>query len=305
LIRKDSYLAASDFYMENRLIIKTGAAGDVVRTTSLLNVLEGNIYWVTANESKPLLPDDMDNLAILSVDEAFRLIKKIKFEEVISLEEDKDCAKLASEATAKKLTGIYSDNGRINYTDNSADWFDMSRISKFGLGKANQLKAENQFSYQYYIFKMLGKKFNGEPYKIFTDDAVKTISNLIGIEKRTGNQWPNKQWWGYNDLISKLEAEDHVVKVFKQRTDIRDYLRDISECSHIVSGDTLTMHIALAYKKTCTAIFNCTSPQEIYDYGLLKKVVSPLLRQCFYSSSLDREVIESVPVEDVYKLLPL
>jgi heptosyltransferase-2 len=291
--------------MGNILIIKTGAAGDVVRTTSLLNVLEGNIYWVTANESKPLLPDNMTNLAIVTVGEAFHLIKKIKFEQVISLEEDKDCAALASEAIAKNLTGIYSDNNRITYTDNSADWFDMSRVSKFGLLKANQFKRENQFSYQHYVFKMLGKKFNAEPYKIFTDDAVKTKSKLIGIEKRTGNQWPNKQWRGYDTLISRLEEEGHVVKIFKHRTDVRDYLRDIAECSHIVSGDTLTMHIALAYKKTCTAIFNCTSPQEIYDYGLLKKVVSPLLNQYFYSSSFDSGVIESVTVEEVYKTLPL
>jgi len=32
--------------MQNILIIKTGAAGDVVRTTSLLNILKGNIYWI-------------------------------------------------------------------------------------------------------------------------------------------------------------------------------------------------------------------------------------------------------------------
>jgi heptosyltransferase II len=290
--------------MENILIIKTGAAGDVVRTTSLLNVLEGNIYWVTADESKPLLPDDRAGLIVLSVEEAFQSLKSIKFAQVISLEEDNDCAKLASEATAGEVTGIYLNNGRINYTNNSAGWFDMSRVSKFGLVKANKLKAENSASYQTHIFKMLGKFFNGEPYQIFTDDSIETNNELIGIEKRTGTQWPDKQWWGYDKLISKLEEKGHQVKVFTQRNNIRDYLRDIAGCSHIVSGDTLAMHIALAYKKTCTAIFNCTSPQEIYDYGLLKKAVSPLLNQYFYSSSLDREVIESVPVGDVYKLLP-
>ncbi|MEI9910173.1 MAG: hypothetical protein WDO71_11120 [Bacteroidota bacterium] len=51
--------------MENILIIKTGAAGDVVRTTSLLNVLSGNIYWVTSEGNKWLLPDYMPNLVNL------------------------------------------------------------------------------------------------------------------------------------------------------------------------------------------------------------------------------------------------
>jgi heptosyltransferase II len=290
--------------MNKILIIKTGAAGDVVRTTSLLNVLAGNIYWVTANESKPLLPDGIANLTMLTVEEAFQSFKKIKFTQVISLEEDNDCARLAREAITNDLTGIYWDDDKINYTDNSASWFDMSRVSKFGLAKANKLKEENQESYQYYIFKMLGKKFNGEPYRIFTDDSIKTKNRLTGIEKRTGNQWPDKQWWGYDELIRKLETEDCSVKVFEQRNNIRDYLRDIAECSHIVSGDTLAMHVALAYKKTCTAIFNCTSPQEIYDYRVLKKVISPLLNKYFYSSAFDSEVIESVSLEDVYETLP-
>jgi heptosyltransferase-2 len=289
--------------MENILIIKTGAAGDVVRTTSLLNVLQGNIYWVTANESKPLLPDIAAGLKVLSVEEAFRSLRDIKFSRVISLEEDNDSAMLAGEINTNDLTGLYMTNGKMNYTDNSACWFDMSRVSKFGLAKANKLKAENPESFQFYIFKMLGKKFSGEPYRVFTDDSVKAKNKLIGIEKRTGRQWPNKQWWGYDKLISKLEKENYPVKVFEQRSNIRNYLRDIAACSHIVSGDTLAMHIALAYKKTCTAIFNCTSPQEIYDYGLLKKVVSTLLSKYFYSSSFDKEVVESVPLDEVYNTL--
>jgi heptosyltransferase-2 len=291
--------------MKNILIIKTGAAGDVVRTTSLLNVLEGNIYWVTAYKNKPLLPDEEASLRVFSIKEAFQSLRNIQFDQVISLEEDNDCAKLAGEVNTRELTGIYLDGNRINYTDNSASWFDMSRVSKFGLTKANELKEKNTGSYQSYIFKMLGKEFNGEPYRIFTDESIKTKSKLIGIEKRTGKQWPDKQWWGYAELIYKLEDKGHVVKVLEQRSNIRDYLRDIAECGHIVSGDSLAMHVALAYKKTCTAIFNCTSPQEIYDYGLLKKVVSPLLSKYFYTSSLDNEVIGSVSLEDVYKTLSL
>jgi heptosyltransferase II len=291
--------------MGNILIIKTGAAGDVVRTTSLLNVLEGNIYWVAADRNKPLLPDGNNGLTVLSIEEAFPALKDTAFEQVISLEEDNDCARLASQINTNELTGVYFDKKGINYTDNSASWFDMSRVSKFGLTKANQLKAENAESYQSHIFKMLGEKFSDQPYRIFTDESIQTKNKLLGIEKRTGKQWPDKKWWGYEELISKLESESHAIKVFKQRSDVRDYLRDIAECDHIVSGDTLAMHIALAYKKTCTAIFNCTSPQEIYDYGLLKKVVSPLLNKYFYSSSEDKEVIGSVSLEDVYKTLPL
>lgn len=152
---------------------------------------------------------------------------------------------------------------------------------------------------------MIGKKFNGEPYRIYKGNTVRLRDKLIGIEKRTGERWPDKQWWGYDELTRKLEADNVPVKVFTQQHNIRQYLDDIASCSHIVSGDSLAMHIALAYEKNCTAIFNCTSPQEIFDYGILKKVISPLLDKYFYSSSYDREVIESIPLEDVCSTLPV
>jgi ADP-heptose:LPS heptosyltransferase len=41
--------------MENTLIIKTGAIGDVVRTTSLLNVIAGNIYWITGQRKQTII----------------------------------------------------------------------------------------------------------------------------------------------------------------------------------------------------------------------------------------------------------
>jgi heptosyltransferase-2 len=285
--------------MENTLIIKTGAAGDVVRTTSLLNVLSGNIYWITANKNKPLL-DERPNLHVLSVEEAHQTLRNTRFSKIISLEENIDCARLASDLRTDQLTGIYFGNDTMNYTDDSAAWFDMSRVSDAGLTRANELKALNTHSYQFHIFRMIGKKFSGEPYRVFKDNSVKQKDKLIGVEKRTGRQWPNKQWWGYDELISQLKKEGIPVKIFSQKADVRDYMRDIAECSYIVSGDTLAMHLALAYGKHCTAIFNCTSPQEIYDYGLLKKVVSSLLDRFFYSSSYDPEVVNSVTVSEVY-----
>lgn len=291
--------------MGNIAIIKTGAAGDVVRTTSLLSALDGDIYWITADKNKLLLPVDMENLSILSVNDAFTELMNIKFELVISLEEDADCAMLAGKINTGELAGLYFDNNKINYTDSAASWFAMSRISKLGMEKANKLKAENSESYQSHIFRMIGKEFKGEPYKIYTDSSFNSDGSLIGIEQRTGTQWPDKNWWGYDELVNKLEKEGHKVKVFVQRTDIRDYLRDIAQCSYVVSGDTLAMHVALAYQKRCTAVFNCTSPQEIHDYGLLKKVISPLLDRYFYSSSRDKEVIESVSVYEVYNSLSL
>jgi heptosyltransferase II len=62
------------------------------------------------------------------------------------------------------------------------------------------------------------------------------------------------------------------------------------------------MHVAMAYHIPSIAIFNCTSPAEIHDYGTLKKVISPLLPQAFYKTSFSQEVIDSISTEEVFRV---
>ena len=55
------------------------------------------------------------------------------------------------------------------------------------------------------------------------------------------------------------------------------------------------MHFALGTGTPCVSIFTCTSPWEIYDYGIQKKIVSPLLEEFFYKRGYDeREQRRSV-----------
>ncbi len=49
----------------------------------------------------------------------------------------------------------------------------------------------------------------------------------------------------------------------------------------------------------CVTIFNCTSPWEIFDYGLMRKIVSPRLEEFFYQRGLDPAATEAVAMEDV------
>jgi hypothetical protein len=61
----------------------------------------------------------------------------------------------------------------------------------------------------------------------------------------------------------------------------------------------------LAYDIACIAIFNCTSSHEIYDYGVLKKIESPLLFDAFYKQSFDSAVFHSIPVTEVCNAVEL
>ena len=145
-----------------------------------------------------------------------------------------------------------------------------------------------------------------EKYCIYKNENILTKKKLVGIEKRSGNRWPNKFWSGYDQLAKNLSEQGFEIKILSQQNSIQKYLDDILTCSFIISGDTLAMHVALAYNKPCIAIFNCTSPQEIYDYGILKKIISPLLKEVFYQTDFNEKAINAIKieeVEDVFKSL--
>ena len=60
------------------------------------------------------------------------------------------------------------------------------------------------------------------------------------------------------------------------------------------------MHIALGSGIKCLTIFICTSPWEIYDYGLQKKIVSPKLEEYFYRRDVNPKAVQSVSLNAVY-----
>lgn len=285
------------------LLIKTGAAGDVVRTTTLLRVLKGDITWVIDNRYRAILPDDHSALQrTIAVDEAYGLLKNESFDLTLSLEEEVACAQLASAIPTGRLVGIYWAGNVMRYTPEVAGWFDMSLVSILGKDAANALKGANMHTFQHWLFRMLDLPFQGEPYCIYQNNAIIREEGLVGIETRSGNRWPNKSWAGYQELMEQLTANGYRCRVLTQRERLRDYLDDIARCSYLVSGDTLAMHVALAYQIPGIAIFNCTSPAEIHDYGLLQKAVSPLLQQSFYSRTFSPEVVASISSQSVHGL---
>ncbi|HSZ84416.1 MAG TPA: glycosyltransferase family 9 protein [Puia sp.] len=285
--------------MKKILIIKTGAAGDVVRTTVLLNVLRGKITWLIDEKYIDILPQNHPNLEkIISLQNAEELLTE-EFDLTISLEEDLQCAILATKIISPKITGVYFADNNLKYTEDSAGWFDMSLISSKGFEIANKIKSRNTLSFQDLLFKMVGLSFHGEPYRIYKDENTIAQEKSIGIEKRAGNRWPNKSWNGYDQLAKNLSKQGFKIKIFSERNSIKEYLTDILACSYIISGDTLAMHVALAYNKPCIAIFNCTSPDEIYDYGILKKIISPLLKEVFYQTNFSEKAITAIKIEEV------
>jgi len=262
------------------LIIKLGAMGDVLRTTSLLRVLDGEIYWITKENALPLL-DNNPKIHKLTTD--INDLRDIEFDVVYNLDDDDESCEFLNKLKFKELRGYYKKEGKILATETVKEWWEMGF---HGLPEKDDLKKANTLPMQHFLFKIAGKEFNGEEY-VFNFSDYEVDDKLIGLETNAGKVWPMKKWTKYDELAAELQNRGYKVKIFQQRDDLKDYIKDIAECSKIVTGDTLTMHIALALKKPTVAIFGPTSFHEIYDYGRMKKVVTSMDCVCCYKRQCD------------------
>lgn len=194
------------------LIVKLGALGDVLRTTSLLVPLrreyKNNISWLTSPEARPLLEGHPD------VGEIFTDGRKIsrRFDLVLSLEENKQAALRAQKACSGRLTGVILKEGRLTYTTDSAPYYGMSLLNQYpekNLACANALKAANEKTYAEMWLDILGlpEPQNREDIrpKLFLNakdrEEAQNISNryliragrAIGFNPGAGKRWPSKE----------------------------------------------------------------------------------------------------------------
>jgi len=274
-----------------------------VRTTPILRVINGNIFWLTSKEAAELLPR-LETLKILTTNE-IDVLKNINVDLVLNLEEDVELAKFLTKLRYKKLIGVYYDfeSNKLSYTDESKDWYDMSLISKYGKEKADLLKWENKKTYQEILFSMIGKKFNGEEYLLNYEvlPIQKKDRKVVAIEKRAGKVWPMKVWPYYDELKAKIEKEGYEVIFLRQRDTLIEYIRDIDEADILICGDTLAIHLGIYLRKKVIALFLCTSPWEIYDYGRVVKIVNPFLKEAFYRRDYDEKLVKGITVDMVFE----
>jgi len=283
----------------NILIIKLNATGDVVRTTPLLRCLEGEITWITADKNLVLLDGLTKNLRGLSWEDR-AVAKDVDYDLVINLEDDGEVAEFCKDVSYKLLFGAYlNKRNELEYTSDSRPWFDLSLISVYGREKADQLKLQNRRTYHELIFEGLGLRFEGQKY-LLPDAVSADCSGDIAIAPEAGLVWPMKNWAYYDELKRKLEAEGLTVNILPRRKSLLEHLGDVQNHRCLVGGDSLPMHMALGSQTRCVSIFNCTSPWEIYEYGIQTKIVSPLLSQYFYRRDFDSRATTAIGVEEVF-----
>ncbi len=245
-----------------------------------------------------LLHELAENLTPVSWEDR-DIVRGADYDLVINLEDDLDVAAFVQQVRHQQLFGAYV-NGQnaLSYTEDSRRWFDLSLISVYGRKKADQLKFQNRYAYQQLIFEGLGLRFEGEKY-LLPEAAATDLSGDIAIAPVAGAVWPMKNWAHYDQLQHQLEAKGLKVNVLPRRDSLLEHLGDVQNHRCLVGGDSLPMHLALGSETACVSLFTCTSPWEIYDYGIQTKIISPLLGEFFYGRGFDSRATTAIGVDEV------
>lgn len=328
---------AQVYYVVKILIVKLGAIGDVLRTTSLLPGLRekhpaAQIDWLTSSAASDLLEWN-EYLGRVPTWEERDTIGT--YDLVIGLEDEKDVCRFVSSVSARKIIGAYLDKGKIVYTPSA--WFDMSIISRFDLEQANRLKKSNQKTYQQHMADLLD--INVSPYvfkltpeeleygrKVVRDLGVSKTDRVIGVNTGAGRRWPQKSWGIEQtiDLVNKVKKELGAVSLILGGIDerarnativketgmpdagvhsLREFAAIIGRCRGLISSDSLAMHFGIALGKRLVVLFGPTSAAEIELYGLGKKFCAPLDCLVCYKKGceLKPDCMDSLPMDEVFQ----
>ncbi len=203
--------------MTKLLVIKTGALGDVLRTTSILPGLAAkhaglSVSWVTAPGAADLVLHHRLVERVLTVDPkdtelVARLARELSEEPwdwLLSLDDEQPLCALARDVPAAKLSGALLDGaGRRVYTPDVGPWFDMGLLSVHGKARADELKLENQRSHPEIFAAMFAVEMGSPelplpPAAEAFGDAFARRHRLfergpvIGLNTGAGGRWRSK-----------------------------------------------------------------------------------------------------------------
>ena len=309
------------------LIVKLGAMGDVLRTTSLLPTLCGrftnpHLTWITRRESLDLLENNPFLDTVLETNaESLARLQVETFDLIINPETSKESAALASLIKGKRKEGFgLSPRGTV---------FPFRRRARelFLTGLFDDIKKANEKTYEELVCELSGLPYKRIPPVLsLTEEEVKSgeaflAENhvtrerpIVGINTGGGTRWPLKRWTteGFLQLTRRLvkgrrvqvllfggpaEAEINRYiseKVKRGMTDTgcfnppRPFASLLNLCDVLVTGDSLALHIGLGLGKRMVVLLGPTSTAEIDLYGLGAKLTAAMDCLCCYRQTCER-----------------
>jgi ADP-heptose:LPS heptosyltransferase len=315
---------------ENILIVKLGAAGDVLRTTPILTPLKkqhpkARIWWLT--QSPELVPRSHVDRILKWNEESLRTLDAIHFTRLINLDKDHYASALASKLTADTKEGfVLGQFGESEPANKRAE-------PKFITGIFDDVSLANRKDYPTELFEICGYSFKGEEYLIDPPSQEKfegldTSKPIVGMNTGAGARWTSRLWsidnWvalaenvlasGKSVLLLGGPDEEVRNREIQKRTNgraqylgyfpLKQFIALVEHCELIVSGVTMGMHIAIALKKKLVLLNNIFNPYEFGDLYGLGEIVQPDKQcMCFFRGQCvnpEYFCLDHLPVEKVF-----
>lgn len=208
---------------ERVLIVKLDAAGDVLRSTSILPAFKKSIpglsiWWVTEKSSKPLLERNPHIDVLLSVDpELPGLLGTASFTQAFNFDMGRKAAAILGMANSpvKRGFGLSKEGVVVPLDPLSEEWFEM--------GIFDTAKKANQKTYQDHLFRMAGFQFKGEEPQLELSakerdwalqgfakkNRLSKFKAVVGFNIGSGGRWPMKRWRldGFEWLARQLKKK--------------------------------------------------------------------------------------------------
>jgi len=312
------------------LIIKLGAAGDVIRTTPLLGALRRRfapcrITWLTDPVGYELLKNtqNIDRLLAWSWENCM-ILQGQAFDLVYNFDKEARALALADLICAPQKIGFAP--GPLG----NAYIYNEESLESLRLGLCDELKfRQNQKSATRIVFDMAGIAYHDEEYEIGLSKQAEAYGEqlrrlhglndgrpVIGLNTGCGEVFQTKQWTteGFAGLIEILlqRGDCHVMLLGGPREEefnaalmqrftskitdsgcrnsIDQFMGIVNACDFVVSADTMAMHIAIGLRKEVVAFFGSTCHQEIDLFGRGEKVVTDFACSPCYRKTCDKEI---------------
>ena len=302
------------------LIIKLGAAGDVIRTTPLLDPVRREfpdhaLTWVT--EFPELLPSIVDDPLRWDTN-AVLLLRHLRFDLVINLDKDRQACALAKEVRATRKIGftLGPDGVCAPVLAGATPEMTEAVTAKFHTGLFDDVNQACRLTYLQEIFAICGYEFAGQEYVLDRPKPAPVFElpsgkAVIGLNTGCGGRWTSRLWpenyW--SELATALQADGYSVVLLggapedeKNRRlatttgasypghfDLQTFIGLMDRCDLVVTAVTMAMHLALGLGKQLVLLNNIFNPHEFELYGR-GVILSPDQEcTCFFQSRCTNE----------------
>lgn len=312
------------------LILKVGAAGEVIRNTPILRRLrvlypDAEITWLT--DFPDFIPKSYVN-RILKYDwKNVQMLMEEEFDLLLSLDKEHDVCALANGIQAKEKKGFLLDKkGKIVPADVDAE-------RKWLTGVFDDLMKENKKHYVEEIFDICGWEWAGEEY-VMEEYRIPDLSSrksgdkpLIGLNTGAGSIWPTRIWpeSSWADLVCRLKKQDYQVLLlggpdeneknvrlaestgayYEGLKSFKEFVGLMSYCDLVVTAVTMALHITIGLKKRIVLLNNIFNRSEFHLYGLGSVIEPDIPCKACYKRAFDSKCavpncMELISVDKVF-----